>query len=85
MQEIEDEEYGHNQDMKEAMLASKLDLIATEYNHLLSTQLDSQRQYFEVGIRVSDSDTSSHVQWKISCCDLPLLYFEVGIRVSSMR
>jgi BRCA1-associated protein len=26
---------------------SKLDALATEYNHLLVTQLESQRQYFE--------------------------------------
>lgn len=33
--------------VEEALLASKLDFIAAEYNHLLATQLDSQRQYFE--------------------------------------
>lgn len=30
------------------MLASKLDAIAQEYNHLLVSQLESQRQYYEV-------------------------------------
>ncbi|KXZ54622.1 hypothetical protein GPECTOR_4g687 [Gonium pectorale] len=34
-------------DLKEALLASKLDAIAAEYNHLLASQLDSQRQYYE--------------------------------------
>jgi len=34
-------------DMEEAQLASKLDAIAQEYNHLLASQLDSQRKYFE--------------------------------------
>jgi BRCA1-associated protein len=33
--------------MKEAQLASKLDAIALEYNHLLTSQLESQRHYFE--------------------------------------
>ncbi len=28
-------------------MASKLDAIAVEYNHLLASQLDSQRQYYE--------------------------------------
>ena len=32
---------------KDAILASKLDAISWEYNHLLTSQLDSQRQYFE--------------------------------------
>ncbi|KAL4855291.1 BRCA1-associated protein [Chlorella vulgaris] len=34
-------------EMEEAMVLSKLDAMATEYNHLLVTQLESQRQYFE--------------------------------------
>lgn len=29
------------------MVTSKLDAITLEYNYLLTTQLDSQRQYFE--------------------------------------
>jgi BRCA1-associated protein len=33
--------------MKEAMVTSKLEVITLEYNHLLASQLDSQRQYFE--------------------------------------
>uniref|UniRef100_A0A383VK63 BRCA1-associated protein n=1 Tax=Tetradesmus obliquus TaxID=3088 RepID=A0A383VK63_TETOB len=33
--------------MKEALVSSKLDAITLEYNYLLTTQLDSQRQYFE--------------------------------------
>ena len=36
-------------ELEEAMLASKLDAIAQEYNHLLVSQLESQRQYYEVG------------------------------------
>lgn len=32
---------------QEALVASKLDAIAAEYNHLLACQLDSQRQYYE--------------------------------------
>jgi BRCA1-associated protein len=37
----------HERDVKDAMVASKLDSISFEYNHLLTSQLDSQRQYFE--------------------------------------
>ncbi|KAI8465209.1 MAG: brca1-associated protein [Monoraphidium minutum] len=37
----------HEQDLKDAMVSSKLDAISFEYNHLLTSQLDSQRQYFE--------------------------------------
>lgn len=36
-----------NKQMKEALVSSKLEAISLEYNHLLATQLDSQRQYFE--------------------------------------
>lgn len=35
-------------DETEVIMASKLDAIAFEYNHLLTAQLESQRQYFEV-------------------------------------
>lgn len=39
---------GHMEpDMEEALVLSKLDALATEYNHLLVTQLESQRQHFE--------------------------------------
>eukprot|EP00879_Flechtneria_rotunda_P014888 GHRR01015555.1.p1 GENE.GHRR01015555.1~~GHRR01015555.1.p1 ORF type:complete len:723 (+),score=280.06 GHRR01015555.1:163-2331(+) len=34
-------------DAKEAIVNSKLDAITLEYNYLLTSQLDSQRQYFE--------------------------------------
>jgi BRCA1-associated protein len=38
--------------MEEALVASKLDAMALEYNHLLVSQLESQRQHFEgVGLR----------------------------------
>ena len=40
-------ECSHEAELKEAMVSSKLDAIAFEYNHLLTSQLDSQRQYFE--------------------------------------
>jgi len=36
-----------NKQMKEALVSSKLEAISLEYNHLLASQLDSQRQYFE--------------------------------------
>lgn len=35
------------QQLKDALVTSKLDAITLEYNYLLATQLDSQRQYFE--------------------------------------
>lgn len=31
----------------QVLVSSKLEAISLEYNHLLATQLDSQRQYFE--------------------------------------
>jgi BRCA1-associated protein len=34
-------------------MASKLDAIAQEYNHLLASQLDSQRKYFEGQIAIA--------------------------------
>jgi len=37
--------------VKDALLASKLDAISWEYNHLLTSQLDSQRQYFEARLQ----------------------------------
>jgi len=37
-------------ELEEAQLASKLDAIAQEYNHLLASQLDSQRSYFEAQV-----------------------------------
>ncbi|KAF8069519.1 BRIZ2 [Scenedesmus sp. PABB004] len=35
------------QQVKDVIVSSKLDAITTEYNYLLTTQLDSQRAYFE--------------------------------------
>ena len=40
-------ECAHDRDMKAAMVESKLDAISFEYNALLTSQLDSQRQHFE--------------------------------------
>ena len=34
-------------DLQDALFNSKLDVFASEYNHLLVSQLDSQRKYFE--------------------------------------
>ena len=36
-----------DEDVEEAMVLSKLDVLATEYSHLLVTQLESQRNHFE--------------------------------------
>jgi BRCA1-associated protein len=41
--------------MKEVLVTSKLDAITLEYNHLLTTQLDSQRQYFESRLAQQDA------------------------------
>jgi BRCA1-associated protein len=41
--------------MKDAILASKLDAISWEYNHLLTSQLDSQRQYFEAKLAEAEA------------------------------
>jgi BRCA1-associated protein len=48
---IAEEEYVNDPEddsLKEAIISSKFDAVADEYNHLLTTQLDSQRHYFEV-------------------------------------
>jgi BRCA1-associated protein len=42
--------------MEEAMLSSKLDAVALEYNQLLTSQLESQRQYFEGLIATARAD-----------------------------
>ena len=44
-----------NEQMKEVLVTSKLDAITLEYNHLLTTQLDSQRQYFESRLAQQDA------------------------------
>lgn len=44
----DDKGWGPKGELEEALLASKLDAVAQEYNHLLVTQLESQRQYYEV-------------------------------------
>lgn len=45
---MDDKEWVSKGELEEALLASKLDAVAQEYNHLLVTQLESQRQYYEV-------------------------------------
>ena len=42
-------------DLQEALFASKVDAFTQEYNHLLVSQLDSQRQYFEGLLRSRDA------------------------------
>lgn len=42
---------GKHEEKDVAIVASKLDAIAFEYNHLLTAQLESQRQYFEVHMK----------------------------------
>ncbi|KAL3677529.1 hypothetical protein R1sor_027477 [Riccia sorocarpa] len=39
--------YSRSAEIEEALYDSKLEAIATEYDHLLTTQLESQRQYYE--------------------------------------
>lgn len=55
--------------MKEALLASKLDAITTEYNHLLATQLDSQRQYFETLLSQSMAEAEQRVAQLLSSAE----------------
>jgi hypothetical protein len=47
--------------MKEALVSSKLEAISLEYNHLLATQLDSQRQYFEALLAQQDAKQQAAV------------------------
>ena len=47
------------EDMSEAILNSKLDSWAFEYNHLLTSQLDSQRQYFEGLLAAKDAEADA--------------------------
>ena len=42
-----DADYPLDEGLEEALVSSKLDAIHTEYNALLTSQLDSQRRYFE--------------------------------------
>lgn len=42
-------------------MASKLDGIASEYNHLLVSQLDSQRAYFENLLASADVDAAARL------------------------
>jgi len=51
------EEDPYRSDLEEAQIASKLDAIAQEYNHLLSSQLESQRKYFEGMLASSSRET----------------------------
>lgn len=50
-----------HREMKEVMVSSKLEAISLEYNHLLATQLDSQRQYFEGLLVQQDSKQQAAV------------------------
>lgn len=45
---MEGHEGKYEDEKNKAIVASKLDSIAFEYNHLLTAQLESQRLYFEV-------------------------------------
>lgn len=50
-----------NKQMKQALVSSKLEAISLEYNHLLATQLDSQRQYFEALLTQQDAKQQAAV------------------------
>mmetsp|Transcript_32174 Transcript_32174/g.102481 ORF Transcript_32174/g.102481 Transcript_32174/m.102481 type:complete len:294 (+) Transcript_32174:103-984(+) len=43
-------------DMEKAMLTSKIEAVAFEYNHLLTSQLESQRMYFEALLKRASED-----------------------------
>ena len=49
-------------DLQEALFASKVDAFAQEYNHLLVSQLDSQRQYFEGLLRSREAQSRKEAQ-----------------------
>eukprot|EP00249_Psilotum_nudum_P016198 c25711_g1_i1 orf=236-1768(-) len=63
-------ECSHDSGMEEALFDSKMDAIANEYNKLLTSQLESQRQYFEGlladSIRQRDAAISEAVEKAIS-------------------
>jgi BRCA1-associated protein len=44
--------------VKEALVASKLDALSLEYTHLLTTQLESQRLFFESRLAAAESDAA---------------------------
>lgn len=46
-------------DLHEALFESKVDAFAQEYTHLLVTQLDSQRQYYEGLLKSKDAHRAS--------------------------
>jgi BRCA1-associated protein len=47
--------------VKDVIVSSKLDAITLEYNHLLTTQLDSQRQYFEGVLAAQEARSAAAV------------------------
>jgi len=44
--------------VKEALVASKLDALSLEYTHLLTTQLESQRLFFESRLAAAEADAA---------------------------
>jgi len=53
----DDDEAGGDGGLDEALLASKLDAVGLEYNQLLSSQLESQREYFQTLIASARADS----------------------------
>lgn len=47
--------------INEAMLSSKVEAIVNEYNELLSTQLESQKLYFELLLQEAKEDTEKDI------------------------
>ena len=51
-----------DEELKEAMVNSKVDAIEQEYSHLLATQLDSQRQFFESLLAGAERDCALKIE-----------------------
>jgi BRCA1-associated protein len=51
-----DADYPLDPGLEEALVSSKLDAIHSEYNQLLTSQLDSQRRYFERLMAVAEAE-----------------------------
>ncbi|GAX80832.1 hypothetical protein CEUSTIGMA_g8267.t1 [Chlamydomonas eustigma] len=51
-----------DEELKEAMMTSKLDYISQEYNYLLTSQLDSQRAYYEGLLHAAECNAEQRVK-----------------------
>jgi BRCA1-associated protein len=56
------EAQNQREDMDAAIYSSKLDAIKDEYDHLLTTQLESQRKYYEGRLAEMEEDREAAIQ-----------------------